>query len=198
MSQEVGNTTRGPTLTNANLQAQRQQAKYQASSSQSAVNSVNGDTLGPIGTGTINQRMSKRNSISSTIDHYSHNFYQQQPKLENTFRLTPSDSQKFNATRVQRLVNDILENHLENVKYEPSRCKELVQVLSDEIKTRIKSIIYKRYKLIVNLTIGQNIGNSIIIASRSLWNCDTDNCCTAQFKNGSLYAIATIYAAYYD
>ena len=197
--QEV--TTRGLTLTNANLQAQRQQGKYQSALSQSAINSMNGENLGNASNtgGNLNQRMSKRNSISSTIDPYPfQNNYLPQQKLENSFRLVPSDNQKFNGARVQRLVKDILENYLVNVKYEPSRCKELVQQLSDEIKNRIKSVIFKRYKLIVNLTIGPNIGNSIIIASRSLWNADTDNCCTVQFKNGSLYAIATIYAAYYD
>ena len=100
-------------------------------------------------------------------------------------------------SRIQRLVNDILVSNLANVKYEPNKSKELVQVLSDEIKSRVKSIIYKRYKIIVQMTIGQ-AGQSILIASRSLWNTDIDNSCSVQFSNNSIHAVATIYAVYYD
>lgn len=195
-NQEI--SARGPSLTQANLQAQRaapgRNTSHQSALSQSNTNSVMGD-LPNTGAGV---RMSKRNSVSSTVDHYSHNYFQPQVKLENTYRLSPNDNQKFNVSKVQRLVTEILNNHLENVKYEPNKCKEMVQLLSEEIKTRIKSIIFKRYKLIVNLTIGENCGNGIIIASRSLWNTETDNGCTVQFKNSSLFAVATIFAAYYD
>lgn len=201
-----GNTNRGLQLTQANLQAQRQIRQGGVANSNisysSAANSVLGDLPGGGGGGGGGMRMSKRNSVSSTVDHYnsSHYNYPYQPnvRLENTYRLGPHESQRFNGSRVTRLVNDIMRNHLENVKYEPSKCRDLVQLLSDEIKTRTKSILYKRYKLIVNLTIGQNSGNSLIMASRSLWNPDTDNECTVTYKNSSLFAIATIFACYYD
>lgn len=98
---------------------------------------------------------------------------------------------------MQRLANDILSTSLQNVKYEPNKCKDLVQILSDEIKNRVKTILYKRYKIIVQMTIGQ-AGESIIIASRSLWNPDVDNSCSVQFSNNSIHAIVAIYAIYFD
>jgi hypothetical protein len=73
----------------------------------------------------------------------------------------------------------------------------MVQILSDEIKNRVKSIIYKRYKVIVQISIGQ-AGQGVFIASRSLWNPDIDNSCSVQFSNNSIYAVATIYAIYFD
>ncbi len=189
MSNQTEVSNRLPSLTQqANLQAQRNQ---KVQSLRQSVNSSTNENQNQI-------KPSKRNSLSSTVDHYSQNMMQQNVKLENTYSLGPNDNQKFNSSRVQRLVNDILSNHLENVKYEPNKCKEMVSLLSDEIKTRVKSIIYKRYKVIVNLTIGQNIGNGIIIASRALWNTDTDNGCTIQYKNSSLFACAAIYACYFD
>ncbi|CAF0939788.1 unnamed protein product, partial [Brachionus calyciflorus] len=199
MQEPTITATRGPLLTQANLQAQRgvmreRTGQMHQSVMSSQANSVIGD-MPP----TTAMRLSKRNSISSTVEHLSHTYYNQNMhKLENTYRLGPGEGQKFNVSKVQKLVNDILSNHLENVKYEPNKCKDLVQLLSEEIKTRIKSIIFRRYKLIVNLTIGQNDGNSIIVASRSLWNADTDNGCTVQYKNSTLFAVATIFATYYD
>lgn len=207
MSSNLNNleNNRGLQLTQANLQAQRQHRQQHSSipvnsnvSYSSAANSVLGDlpNTGPSGGGV---RMSKRNSVSSTVDHYtSHYPYHSSVRLENTYRLGPHDGQKFNSARVSRLVHEIMRNHLDNVKYEPNKCKDLVQLLTDEIKTRTKSILYKRYKLIVNLTIGQSVGSSLIMASRSLWNPETDNECTVTYKNNSLFAIATIFACYYD
>ena len=192
----------GPTLSNVNLQAssnlRANQPTGRLPQHQSQLSHTGSQDQAHSNPSVLRQA-SKRNSVSSTVDHQSHGYsYQPQVKLENTYRLGPSDKEKFNVSRVQRLVTDILFNHLENVKYDPARCKDLSLQLSDEIKTRLKSIVHKRYKLIVNLTIGQNLGNSVIVASRSLWNTDTDNGCTVQYKNNSLYAIATIFAAYYD
>ena len=199
-SHQTESASRVPPLAQANLN-RVPQGRYVSRQSAHSSQSGAADTVGNLPNMNNTARivsMSKRNSVSSTVDHYSHNFYQPTTKLENSYSLGPNENQKFNASRVQKLVNDILANHLENVKYEPNKCRDMVQLLSDEIKTRIKSIVYKRYKLVVNLTIGQNTGNSIIIASRALWNTDCDNGCTVQFKNSSLYAIASIFAVYFD
>ena len=188
-----------PPLSQANLN-RVPQGRYASRQSMNSSQSGNIDTLGSLpnlGNQRINS-MSKRNSVSSTIDHYSQNFYHAPQKTENTYSLGPSENQKFNSSKVEKLVKDILTNHLENVKYEPNKCRDQVQLISDEIKTRIKSIVYKRFKIVVSLTIGQNTGNSIIIASRALWNTDTDNECTVQFKNNTLYAICSIFATYFD
>ncbi|RNA37359.1 Tctex1 domain-containing 1 [Brachionus plicatilis] len=185
-------SNRAPPLSQANLQAQRMPKERSVPVQiSSQTNSVIGDVA------NLTTRVSKRNSISSTVDHYQHYNHNQQ-KLENTFRMAPGEGQKFNVCKVQKIVNDILSNYLENTKYEPNKCRDLVQFLSEEIKSRIKSVIFRRYKLIVNITIGQNNGSSIIVASRSLWNADTDNGCTVQYKNNSLFAIATIFATYFD
>lgn len=197
---------RGLQLTQANLQARQQRQSNALPSTvlsnvsySSAANSILGDL--PI-TGVGGLRMSKRNSVSS--DHYSSSHYNYAPyhvasvRMENTYRLGPHETQRFNSMRISRLVNDIVRNHLENVKYEANKCRDLVQLLSDEIKMRTKLMVYKRYKLIVNLTIGQAFGNSLIMASRALWNPETDNECTVTYKNNSLFAIATIFACYYD
>jgi hypothetical protein len=194
----------GLSLTQANMQAQkpyRTDSNLNMSSSQqhSVANSVLGDLLPPnaMATGANLYKYSKRNSVSSTVDHYAHS-HAKSVRLENTYRLGPSDAQRFNGSRVRKLMGEILKNHLENCKYEPSRCKDMCELLSEEIKARTKSIVYKRYKVIVNVTIGQNFGNSVFVASRSLWNTETDNECTVTFNNSSLYAVATVYACYCD
>jgi hypothetical protein len=184
-------------LSNANLQAR--QSGNSRNSQHSANLLVKDDSQTNAFAHSANvtrHNISKRNSICSA-DYQNVNLTNQ-TKLENTFSLGPSDSQKFNSSRTQRLVKDILFNQLANVKYEPTKCRDLVQILSDEIKHRIKLHIYKRYKIIVHLTIGQNTDECLLIASRALWNTDIDNQCTINFKNESIFAVATIFAVYHD
>ena len=141
MSQQAESASRVPPLSQANLN-RIPQGRYISRQSLHSSQSGNADTLGNLpnlGNQSRMLSMSKRNSISSTIDHYSHNLYQPVVKLENSYSLGPNENQKFNPTRVQKLVNDILTSHLENVKYEPNKCRDQVQLISDEIKTRIKS-----------------------------------------------------------
>jgi hypothetical protein len=181
----------GPALGRANLEARiptRNTAYQSAMSTHSTSNSVLGDM----------PSIKKRNSISSTYDHHAYhsNSYHPTARFENTYALEPNENQKFNVSRIEETVKEILNNHLENVKYEPNKCKDLVQLLSDEIKTRVKSLVYKRYKIIATLTIGQNVGNSVIMASRSLWNTETDNGCTVVYKNNTIFAVAAVFATY--
>ena len=146
-------------------------------------------------TGLAGLRLSKRGSeISSTND----NFFVPAVKLENTYKLGPEHNQKFNPLKVQKVVYDILEELFENFKYDPIKSKEYVKSVSDEIKGKIKPMIFRRYKIIVNLTIGQNLGQNVMISSRSIWNMETDNSCTVEYKNKTMFVIATVFATYFE
>lgn len=140
----------------------------------------------------LSRNSKKRNSVTS-------NDYVQVPKLENTFSLGPNESQKFTPSRIEEVVQEILSLKLNGVRYDPQRCKKFCKDLSEEIKKTIKPFIFPRYKLVVTMAIGQNTSQeSLIMGSRALWNAETDNQCTVNFKNETLYAVATIFAVYFD
>ena len=180
-------------LTNASLHAQRQDSRHMSAHSRNSHTSLHSDNYQY--NRPLSRTKSKRNSVSSEY-HYSGN---PQVKLENSYCLGPGDSQKFSHARVSNVVNEILSNSLKGVKYEPSKCKKLVLDISEEIKRNVKAIVFKRYKIVVSMAIGQITSNeSLIMGSRALWNAEHDNECTVNYKNGSLYAIATIFAVYLD
>lgn len=140
----------------------------------------------------LSRNSKKRHSVTS-------NDYVPVPKLENTFSLGPNESQKFIPSRIEELVQEILSLKLKSVSYEPQLSKKLCKTLSEEIKKTIKPFIFPRYKLVVTMAIGQNTSQeSLIMGSRALWNAETDNQCTVNFKNDTLYAVATIFAVYFD
>ena len=118
----------------------------------------------------------KRNSIFSSTTHEPVEFLPS--KIENTYVMAPTTSQRFNSVKVEALVNDILANHLNDMEYDSTKCGLIIKLISDEIKQRVKAIVYNRYKLIVSVVLSETKTpeglNSGIVASRSLWDASTD------------------------
>lgn len=113
---------------------------------------------------------------------------------ENTFKLFPDA--KLSTTKAERLVEDILREHLVNEVYESAKCKEKCQSLCQLIKEKVKELGTSRYKLVVVVHVGEVKGQGLQITSRCAWNENFDDFVTAYFTNSSLFAQATVYALY--
>ena len=70
--------------------------------------------------------------------------------------------------------------------------------LSDAIKEKVKDLNYIRYKLVVQVSIGQKRGQGVRLASRCLWDTSTDNFTTTFFENESVFCLAQVYGLYYE
>jgi len=92
----------------------------------------------------------------------------------------------------------LLETFLDGESYEACKCSQLALQLSDVIKDRTKELSLPRYKVVVNVVIGQNAGQSVSCVSRSLWNANTDDFASASYRNASLFAVATVFAVYFE
>lgn len=66
------------------------------------------------------------------------------------------------------------------------------------IKAKVKELMIPRYKIICLVHIGQMGDQSIRIGSRCLWDHVNDSFACSEFKNNSLYAIASVYGVYYE
>ncbi|KAL3868897.1 hypothetical protein ACJMK2_041653 [Sinanodonta woodiana] len=119
-------------------------------------------------------------------------------KLQNTYRIEPNPSEKFEPAVVSKMMKGVMESYLDGEKYDPKLCRNLAQNLSDVIKTRVKDLGYPRYKLICTVTIGQKTNQGMQMASRCLWNKDLDSFAEARYSKDELYAVAVVYATYYD
>ena len=117
--------------------------------------------------------------------------------VENTYQLKPD--WKFSSKVVEQLAEDILIKHLQDVEYEPVRCKQLSQELASIIMDGIKTLQIKRYKLIAVVSIGSiKERPGMQFGSRCLWNQDTDSFVSVKFTNGSLFAVAMVYGLYFE
>jgi hypothetical protein len=125
-----------------------------------------------------------------------------------TYALGPN--RKFDFSRAQKFLQSELNRRCGRIskllRYDPKQCLDLVRDLSQQLRRIIKpdTLNNIRYKIIVLVTIVQTtpdrqIHQSMAIASRCLWDRETDGSITVQTNLGyDMLAIATAFAIYKD
>ncbi|XP_037357179.1 dynein light chain Tctex-type 5 [Talpa occidentalis] len=117
-------------------------------------------------------------------------------RMENTYQLGPT--KHFPVVTVNHILKDVLTHYLQDEQYEPEFCRQMTKTISEVIKAQVKDLVIPRYKLIVIVHIGQLSGQSILIGSRCLWDPKSDNISSYIFRNSSLFALANVYAVYFE
>ena len=108
---------------------------------------------------------------------------------ENTYRMEPQ--KKFKPYLAEKEIEKIFDENLnDDLKYDDiENIKSLSQKISSEIKESVKNLDIPRYKIVVQTFIGQIKGQSLQIGSRFLWNANTDNYVSKQWKNVNAYCL---------
>ncbi|XP_062963233.1 dynein light chain Tctex-type 5 [Cynocephalus volans] len=117
-------------------------------------------------------------------------------QMENSYQLGPT--KHFPVVAVNDILKDVLTNYLQEEKYEPELCRQMTKTISEVIKAQVKDLMIPRYKLIVIIHIGQLDSQSIFIGSRCLWDPKSDTFSSYVFRNSSLFALAGVYAVYFE
>ena len=114
-------------------------------------------------------------------------------------KLTHISEGIFRSEGIESIVESILTDKLKDVKYEPSTCKTLSQELAGCIMEKLKSLNYKRYKLVAVVSLGSiKERPGLQFGSRCFWNQNTDKFTSVKYTNGSLFAVAMIYGLYFE
>ncbi|XP_072025416.1 dynein light chain Tctex-type protein 2B-like [Amphiura filiformis] len=120
--------------------------------------------------------------------------------VENTYRLEPKSGCKFLASKVEDVLQEIIGTHGDYLKKKMAAdgAGELVQFLAETIKIRVKSLEFDRYRLIAHIQMGTSSPHDLIIASRCLWNPETDSYVTATIRVGNIFLVLTVYGVFLD
>jgi len=119
-------------------------------------------------------------------------------KMENTYKMKPDEDKEFKSSQVEKVTYSLMENMLKDEKYDCKNSNRLACDLSQLIINRVKGLNFPRYRIIVNVVIGQSNGQGLQMASRAVWDTSTDTFTSVSYKNDSLFAIATIHGVYLD
>ena len=105
---------------------------------------------------------------------------------------------KFMRGPVQKILTDTIKEKMEGTTYDPLRSAQTAKELADVIKERVKNLGYSRYKLIVQVTVGEKTGQALRLASRCLWDTTTDNFASDFYENASVYCVGMVFGLYYE
>ncbi|KAM9283314.1 dynein light chain Tctex-type 4 [Morus bassanus] len=119
-------------------------------------------------------------------------------RLENTYRMQPDEGCKFDVGRVQRVLEEALAGALGTTVYSPQGSAPLAQSLAELLRSRVKEVVPPRYKLVCHMLLGQRGQQSLLVASRALWDPKSDSFASATFSNASLFAVATVHGVYFE
>uniref|UniRef100_A0A8D0G8D3 Dynein light chain Tctex-type 4 n=1 Tax=Sphenodon punctatus TaxID=8508 RepID=A0A8D0G8D3_SPHPU len=122
----------------------------------------------------------------------------QEMRCENSYKTQPDPGCRFDACRTQRVLEVTLASYLGNAKYSPASSGQLVQSLSELVRSKAKELAPPRYKLVCNVFLGQQDRQSLYVASRAVWDADSDSFASATFANSSLFVVATVHGVYFE
>lgn len=116
--------------------------------------------------------------------------------IEPTYQLEPVDKFSLYHHRILSIMNEQLCFFLDGERYNGRNCARQAQFLSARIKDEVKALGLDRYKIITVVTIGENIGQSLQVSSRAVWDTLTDSFVSTNFQNSTLFCIAKVFAVY--
>ncbi|NXO49802.1 TC1D2 protein, partial [Aramus guarauna] len=79
----------------------------------------------------------------------------------NTYSLRPGLQRRFKSSTVKECIHAILKEKLANVQYIPEEMPQLTKSLSETIKDRLKEEGFDRYKMVVQVVIGEQRGEGV-------------------------------------
>ena len=117
---------------------------------------------------------------------------------EPSYRTRPVESEKFVPRAVEAIIREVMERALKAAVFDEAECKSLALELCAEIKERVKALNIPRYKVVLQSVLGEVKGQGAYIASRCLWDTDTDNYAAFSMKNASLFCVIMVFGLYLE
>lgn len=123
--------------------------------------------------------------------------------------MKPGENEKFYPSQVYKVVQETLVKEFDEAKVDEKwiedwidfgdEFEDLTKDLADKIKHQIKEKLnLARYKIIVQVTIGQKKDQGVRITSRCLWDTSTDNYATVNYQNEHVWVSALVFGLYTD
>ncbi|XP_038568510.1 dynein light chain Tctex-type protein 2B-like [Micropterus salmoides] len=106
-----------------------------------------------------------------------------------TYLIRPNHQHKFKPAVVKECIRETVREQLSGMRYDPEQVPELSRSLADCIKGKVKNAGFDRYKIVVQVVIGEQRGQGVKMSSRCLWDSDTDNYAEDVFMNVGAFVL---------
>ncbi|KAJ8924403.1 hypothetical protein NQ315_007199 [Exocentrus adspersus] len=117
-------------------------------------------------------------------------------RFMNTYKLESDNP--FNVEKVDRILEAVMMEALENLTYDPDKCPTQAKWASLTIKAKVKALEFDRYKIISIVTIGEKHSQDVFVTCRFLWDAEKDRYSTFAMENTYVFGIAQCFGLYYE
>ncbi|CAF4474181.1 unnamed protein product, partial [Rotaria sp. Silwood2] len=117
-------------------------------------------------------------------------------RYENTYRMEPDDDHKVDIARLRRVATSVIETAISGYKYDPNQGKQFSLALAERVRGQIKQLPFQRYKIVVQVSIGEKKGQDLRVASRCIWDLKWDRHLTISKETSDAYVTVTIFLVY--
>uniref|UniRef100_A0A4W3JFP0 Tctex1 domain containing 2 n=1 Tax=Callorhinchus milii TaxID=7868 RepID=A0A4W3JFP0_CALMI len=104
---------------------------------------------------------------------------------------------RFKAPRVKDSIRHVLKEELSGKVYDPEEVPGLTKRIAETIKDEVKEMDFDRYKVVVQVVLGEQRGEGVKMVARCFWDADTDNFAQEVYMNESLFCVAAAFGIYY-
>lgn len=124
----------------------------------------------------------------------------EQLTLDNSSPAMPAPGTKFSRCEVEKTMREICESMLDGKteQYSATDAQVLIRNVSSEVQQRVVRMGYERYKLITHITVTEAGRQGLRVASRCLWDTETDNYASYTYSNEKLHLSLTMFALYWE
>lgn len=120
---------------------------------------------------------------------------------ENTYIVGPDgygQHARLQRHKLQEILRSLLKERMEGQQYDPRQAAQTAKHIAEDLREKVKALGYERYKLVIQVTLGQKKGQAMRIVSRCLWDSSTDTFASEYYENDSLYCVCHVYGLYYE
>ncbi|GAB0094998.1 tctex1 domain-containing protein 2 [Sergentomyia squamirostris] len=118
------------------------------------------------------------------------------PEDGNTFQIKPSLENSFQTSQVKEIIKNCLTGLLTDKTYVKEEVGTLTKQIANEVSNNVMGLKMQRYKHVVQVTLGQQLGAGCKYIARCLWDAESDSQVSDVFTNSSLFCIVTVFGVY--
>ncbi|XP_022920275.1 dynein light chain Tctex-type protein 2B-like [Onthophagus taurus] len=112
------------------------------------------------------------------------------------YQLRPAFTDKFKGNQIKEIILSVLTETLLGKVYSPNNAKNWTIKMANSINEKVKELQMKRYKHIVQVTIGEIKGAGVKAGVRCLWDAETDSYTSEQFINETIFSVVVVFGIY--
>ena len=114
--------------------------------------------------------------------------------------IRPPYKSRVSVQMMKELMKNILDKTFSStngfMRLNDEELAKLNQLITEQIRKKLKALNYPRYKFIVQVVLGEQRGGGVRSGTKVFWDGETDKHASESFVNEHIFCIASVYAVY--